>query len=164
MAVSAAINLALQATEDIDLGLDNVDNPTVVHQVAGGSKTLNASSTPAATKAWSDQRQLSGGSDSIDLTALANGNLANIDFTGLKVQVIKIVAAEANTAAITIADGATNGYHVFGDGSGQINLVAGGQALIYVPEGLPDVGASAKTIDVTSSDTDAIYDIVLIAG
>lgn len=164
MSVSAKYNLKLHVDEVLALGLDNVANPTAVHETTDESGTLNAGSTPPATKAWSDERQLAGGTDTFDLTALANGNLANVDFTGLKVQLVKIVADPTNTDDIVVADGASNGYHLFGDASGQITLGPGGAALLFFQDSLPDVSGTAKNVTVTSADADAIYDIILVAG
>jgi len=117
-----------------------------------------------ATKAWSDQRSLSSGTDSLDLTALVHTNLNNVDFTGLKVQLLKLKAAAANTAAIVFADASSNGYSLFGDASGQITLPAKAQALFYFGDTLADVSSTVKALTITSTDLDATYDILIVAG
>lgn len=163
---SATVNLRLFGSESLSLSEDHVSDPTVAHSDFGTGATsvaLSSGSTPPATQIWSDQITLSAGAATVDLSALTHP-IATLDLTGLKVQAIKIAAASANTAAITASDGATNGYNIFGDASGQVTIAAGGEVVFYNPEGNPDVGAAAKTIDFSSGDTDAIFDIMVIAG
>lgn len=163
MSVTASFNLDLKADEVLALGLDNVTDPTLRHAVVT-SGTLTGSTSVPSTKAFSDQRSLAAGTDTLDLTALVGALSSAIDMTGLKVQLVKIVAAIANTEDIVIADTAATGYFIFGDASGQVTLPPGGSIMLFGNEGLPDVGAGAKDIDVTSSDLDAIYDIIIVAG
>ena len=162
-AVSAAYALALKVAETLGLALDHATDVDAEHDFAI-SGTLNGTSTPPATKAFSDEGQLSGGTKTIDLTALVGALAASVDFTGLKVQLVKIRADSANTSTITVKDGATNGYNLFGDASGQITLGAKDAALLFFNDSLPDVAAGAKDIDITSSDVDAKYDIIIVAG
>ena len=164
MAVTAIYELKLDVGETMALGLDNVSDLQHKHQISGGSGKLDANSTVPATKAWSDNRQLAAGSDSIDLNALPFGNLPNVDLTGVKVQLVKIKADAANTAAIKFKVGAANGYNIFGSATGEKSLPKGAQSIEFWNDQLPDVGAAAKNIDITSSDADAKYDIELVAG
>lgn len=165
MATTATFEIKGVASETLDLSLDNVTDPDVQHANFGnGPLSLGASSTPVVTEVYSDQLALTAGTVTIDLTALPRGNLPNLDLTGLKVQAIKFFAASANTAAITIADGATNGYNVLGDASGQVTLGAGGEVGFFCSEFLDDVATADATIDVTSSDVDAIFDVLILAG
>ncbi len=163
MSTSAPYDFRCEATETIELSGDNFDDPTIKHDFAV-SGTLNASSTPPATKSWSDQRTLSGGTDTLDLEALVQAGLSNINMTGLKVQLIKIFAASANTAVLVVKDGTTNGYNIFGDASGQVSIPAGGTVMLFGNDGLQDIAASDSEIDITSTDADAIYDILIVAG
>ncbi len=164
MSVEVTYNPTLKVVETLTLSIDKADDPTQTIEITGNGATLNATSTVPATKVWSDQRSLTAGTDSIDLTNLTNGNLPAVDMTGLKVQVVKIVSASANTDTITVVDGATNGYNLFGDASGQVTLMVGGHVLWFGNENLADVSSSVKTIDFSSSDTDATYDIIIVAG
>lgn len=167
MAVTVNFIQELKAEESISLGLDLVSNPTVTHQIGDNGRTsgtLTASTVVPATKAWSDTRTLSAGADALDLTALVFGNLANVTFSGLKVQNIKIKAAATNTSPIVVKPAASNGYNLFGDADGQVTLGAGAEVQVYNPDTLADVGGSAKAVDVTSADVDAIYSIILVAG
>ena len=163
MSVKVEYNLRAQAVETLALNIDS-PNPNVTHEISGDSGTLDANSTVPATKAWKDDRQLSSGTDTFDLTALSRGNLNDEDFTGLKVQIIKIKAKSTNTAVTTFKAGTTNGYNLFGNADGEITLDAGAVALFQMNDKLADVGASAKNIDISSTDVDAQYEILLVAG
>ena len=84
--------------------------------------------------------------------------------TGLKVQVFFFIANANNTANISIQDGATNGYDIFGDSGSYVSVPPGGWVLYYGADGLDDVGSSDKTIDLASSDADASYQVQIVAG
>ena len=167
--ITAVIDTKLQIKETMELTLDNASNPTVSHEIDGGSVSLTASTTPAVSKASSDQRTLSSGTDSIDLTAApgptVNGTAAVVDMTGLKVQAFKFKAASTNSAVLVIEGHATTGYDLFSSLSdGKVQLAAGEEILMVLNEGNPDVSASLKDIHVTSADVDAIYDFEIVAG
>jgi hypothetical protein len=83
----------------------------------------------------------------VDLTALTGTNAATVDGTGLKLQVLRVKNLGAND--LTISTGASNGYN-FG---GPVVIKAGGIAMIYQPEGLPDVAAGVKNIDMAGTTT-----------
>lgn len=164
MAVSAKYRFKLDVSETLAMGLDLAANPTVTHKITHQENTINATSTVPATKAYSDTASLSAGTATLDLTNLAGPISSTVDFTGLKVQIVKVSCPATNTAAVVVDVGATNGYNLFGDANGQITVHPGGIAMVYQPNLLPDVAAGAKTIDLTSSDVDATYSIVLVAG
>lgn len=125
--------------------------------------TLKADSTAPATKAFSDRLSLAAGTKSVDLAALTDAAGVALNLTGLKVQAIVVKAAAANTSTITMQAHGTNGYNILG-ASGLAVIPAGGVIFASLNEGAPDVGASAKVIEFTSSDVDASFDIVLVAG
>lgn len=165
MSVTATYDFKLSVSDTIALGLDLVSDQTFTHAIDEDSGVLTGSTTPAVSKVWSDQVQLSGGALSLDLTNLSRGSvLSALDMTGLKVQLIKIKATSTNTDTVTVVDGATNGYNIFGSSSGSITLASGDVAMFFFDESLPDVASGAKTIDISSSDTDALVDIILVAG
>lgn len=129
---------------------------------------LTATSTPAVTKVYAQQRALSTGTLTLDLTALTDGSGAAMDLTGLKVQFVAVankpVSGAANTDTLNVKFGATNGYNIFGDAASEATLAIGGWCIFYNPEGTPDVGASAKTIDFSGSDADADFIVMIAAG
>lgn len=163
MTIEAKYDLKLSVEEVLALGVDLAGDPTATHQITGTSGTLTGSTTVPATTVWGDKRQLAAGTDTIDLTALVEGNLPNKDLTGLKLQLIKLKATSTNTAVLTVKPAATNGYE-FGATNDEITLHPGGAVLLFVPDLAPDVAAGAKDITVTSSDADAEYEILIVAG
>ena len=166
-AVSVSWAAQLDVLETLALALDlESGTPKVTHQIStpAASGNMNATSSPAATQVVSDTRTLTAGADTIDLTAAPTRDGGTIDLSGLKVQAVKIVAKSTNTAVLIVKPGAANGYNLFGDADGQIAIPVGGQVLFVAPEGLADVAAADAEIDVASTDTDAIYSIILVAG
>lgn len=163
-AVTANYNFFLEAKHTVALGLDDASDPTIVHDIGDVKGTLDGSTTVAVTKAWSDDRALAAGADSLDLTALGLGNLPDVDFTGLKIILVKITAASANTAGITFVDAVANGYNIWGDSDGSHTFLPGQSAAFYMAEQLADVDATHKAIAVSGLDLDAAYSIMLVAG
>jgi hypothetical protein len=163
MAVSAEILASAVVSETGASGLDLVSE-SMVHRLALASTTLNAASTPAATQVWSDRASLTAGAATIDLTALARANLSALDLTGLKVQVILIRNLSTNTGTLEIDVGAANGYNILGSATSEAVLPVGGFLFAYLPEGTPDVSGTASDIDLVSADTDATYDVLIVAG
>ena len=158
----------LKVTETIALGVDSLTDQTYYPQIA--TDTSSGTKTPTTqvpcTTQWQDTFSLSAGAATLTLTALSFGNLAAKDLTGLKVQFIKIRNRSTNTAAVTIVDGAANGYNILGDASGQITMPVGSTFMFGMDttEGLQDVAAGDATIDFSSSDVDATVDVQIIAG
>ena len=169
MSATAVIDFKFDVTEGLGSLGDLVSGSVAgIHSMTETTSfTLDSGSTPPITQVWSDEFTLSAGAATLDLTALARDAQANLDLTGLKIQAYFFATPSTNTDTVTIVDGATNGYNIFGDASGQITIGASGQkgfAMFYAPETLQDVGASDKTIDLSSSDTDATVKVLLVAG
>lgn len=162
--VRVEYDFKLKVTETLDVAIDGVANLDHTLQLANSSGTLSPTTTVPITKAWKDQGALTAGAATINLTALARNNLPTIDLTGLKVQFIHVINASTNSAALVIVDGATNGYNILGSATGAISIPVGGQFLFFGNEGLDAVAAGDATIDLSSSDTDATYDIMILAG
>ena len=137
-------------------------NRKVTHTAYNTSVSLTSGTTVPATVVAGFNTALSGGSGSIDLTSMTGTNGVSVDATGLKVQVIKVKAASDNSGALTLADGATNGYELAGNGW-TVALSPGQEVLLYGNDATPDVGASAKTIDLSGTGTDDI-DVIVVAG
>ncbi len=75
----------------------------VTHDQFDTSTTLNAGSTPPATTFAAFQKALSSGTATIDLTSVTGTNGATVNFTGLKLQLVKIrnPATNANGSSKT---------------------------------------------------------------
>ncbi len=130
-------------------------------------KSLSATGTvsqPAITKCAIFSKALSGGSATIDCTALTGTNGATVDFTGLKICVMKFKNPSANANAITVAKGASNGLGVTTSGTTfSIPIAPGAEWMHYCNEGMPDVGSGAKTFDLTGTGSQAL-EVTLLAG
>lgn len=62
----------------------------------------------------------------------------------------------------TIVEGASNGYELLGN-AWSIVLQPGQQFGAYLKDAAPDIGASAKTIDISGTGSQAL-DVVLVIG
>ena len=145
------------------LGLDQVTDPRIAHKMTIPiPTTLNSTTTPPATKVWSDNVPLVAGAKILDLQALVNANLPNVDFTGLKVQVLMMSCPSANTGAITITSGALNGYDI-GGAAMSYALDPGGTLVLLLRDTAPDVAAADSEIDFAGTGTEP-FDIILVAG
>lgn len=165
MAVNSAnLKAGMIARETIAFGVQGLADPTMESAQGATDVALSPTSTPAVTKVWAGRVTLSSGAATLDLAALDRGaELSDLNLSGLKVQAIGIFPASANTALVDATAGASNGYGIFGAGNTR-DLFAGGRYVDYSPEGLADVGGAAKEIDFSSSDGDAIVDVVIYAG
>lgn len=164
---SVTYGLLISATETVTLAYEMAGNPvlSVPHSTPmTTTAVLTSGSTPPVTKIWSDEAALTAGAATIDLTALPTPHDDNVTFSTLKVQLVYFKNKSTNTDTLTIVDGATNGYNIFGDASGQVTLGIGDEILMKCNDTLQDVGASDLAIDLSSSDTDATYQVILAAG
>jgi hypothetical protein len=153
MSVSVELEMKCTVTEVLpnNTGSASSSNRTVTHSLFNVAKSLNGTSTPAVTKQASFVQALTAGAATIDLTDLFGTNGASVDGTGLKVQAIRVTNLGA--AALTIEPGASNGYDAFG-ASSVVVVPAGGTVMLYAPEGTPDIGPTAKTLDLTGTGTE----------
>lgn len=162
--VTAKYDLKLNVYETLGLSQDLASDPAFTHAITGLSGVLDATTGVPATKVWSDTRTLSGGTETLDLTALTRSPAATVDMTGLKVQLVLIKADATNTQVLTIAGAAATPYELFGDSSGQTSIPAGGATLIYGKDGLADVSATVKSVTISSTHLTASYSIIIVAG
>jgi hypothetical protein len=165
MTVSVTFNMRMDVTETLDVDVDSAAQPVIQHSALSIKKTLNASSTPAATKHSQQVYSLSGGAKTIDLTALLSTYGKVLDCTGLKVRLIRF--ENLGTATMTIGKGASSGYDLFGgtiapavaapDGTTPTGLMQS------FGDGLAAVDGTHKTIDVTGTGTDQ-FALSLVLG
>lgn len=161
MAVSATYVLNVTAIETLAVGVDFAGSKNISHDQLNSSGTLNASSTVPATKVAAFSKALSDGAATIDLTALTGTNGAAVDFTGLKVQLVKFKNPVGN-AAMTIKFGAANPYNLLG-ASWTMILLAGQEIALQLNDAAPDVAAGAKNIDISGTGTQTLQ-CLLVAG
>lgn len=165
--VTAHYNMRLQVEETIGTSLDlAAADPTFVHDISDTRATLNASSTPAVTKAMSDTINLVAGASTLDLTSLTGPAGAAVTFSGLKVQCVKLSCPTTNTAGITVGVGAANGYNLFGEDNAsaeQVEILPGCACQFFLNDKTEDVDATHKNVDFAGTGTEAIS-VVLVAG
>ena len=166
MAETNAVTLSLitTVTQVLDAtATPGATTPRVTHNGFNTSTTLNATSTPAVTKSATFTQALTAGAATVDLTTLTGTNGAVVTGAGLRVQVLKIRSKSANTAAVTVASGASDGYDGYGSAF-SVDIPAGGTVVLYAPECGTDISATNKTLDLASSDTDAILEFQIAMG
>ncbi len=156
------IQSPVSVKETVALGLDNVTDPRIIHEIAPLlAAKLTSSTTPAVTKIWSDNVALTAGAKTLDLEALVNDNLPNVDFVGLKVQLL-VLSNPAGNNIITITSGASNGYDL-GGASSSWALGPGEQMILLLNEGSPDVAAADSELDFAGTGSET-FDILMVAG
>lgn len=166
--VEVTYSQQLKVKETIDLNMPFASDVTTTHEIAATNGSLNAQSTPPATKVSSGTKTLSAGAATIDLTAAPgatiNGNATTVDCSGLKVQHIKFVASEENTGRVLVAPHGTNGYNLFGAASCQVSLGPGESVDLNWKDTLADVDSTHKVINLTSAQATAAIDFIIVAG
>ena len=163
MALDEVLIGTIVVTETPALGLDQVTDPQVPHQITLPIPLkLDGTTVPAVTKVWSDNVALSAGAKTLDLQALVNDNLPNVDFTGLKVQVFHMSCPTANTGVITVTPGASNDYDL--GGASMSYEVSPGASLVFLfADNAPDVANADSELDFAGTGTET-FDIVMVAG
>ena len=170
MSVNSKQTMGLVTTETVSTGLDHADSSEqVVHNLNSGatsSTTLTGSSTPPATKVYSDEIELAAGTATVDLTSMVGAFSASVDFTSAKIQQIYIKAHAANTSHIVVSQNVATPYFLLGLTGDTITLHPGSSVQFELGAGvLAAVGAGAKLVDFDSAgDADAKFDIHLVAG
>lgn len=157
MSVAVAFASTVQTVETIDSNapaISSADN-TLTHNGYNTSLSLNAGTTPPVTKCAYFSKALSSGSATIDLTALTGTNGVSVDGSGLKVQIAKFKNPASNGNNITVTVGASNGYLLAGAAWKAI-LAPGQEITFYGNDATPDIGGSAKTIDLSGAGTQAL--------
>ncbi|KKK95666.1 hypothetical protein LCGC14_2670530, partial [marine sediment metagenome] len=98
MAVEVTYAANCTVVEELTGNTDSLSaaDKEVTHSQFNTSDTLNAGSTPPATKVAAFVQALTAGTATIDLTALIGTNGATVDGSGLKVQVLKMKNLGAN--------------------------------------------------------------------
>ena len=149
--------------ETVDLALDQVTDPKVEHEITMPIPlSLDSTTTPPATKVWSDNVALAAGAKTLDLEALVNDNLPNVNFNGLKVQVFMMSCPSANTGPITVTPGASNDYDL-GGASMSVEVNPGDTVVFLFLDNAPDVAAADSELDFAGTGTET-FDILMVAG
>lgn len=134
---------------------DYIDSRDATVTISGLSETgtLTAATSVPVTKQSSGRVALSGGTGSLDFTALPGLTPEEIvDGTGLKVQWVKVRNLSTNANSITVAKGASNGLGINAAGTTfSIPISPGQSVLIFGDDAGPDISAGACVWDVTGT-------------
>jgi hypothetical protein len=163
--ISATCRSHLNVTETNDNPAIDPSNNTNDFNQYSSSSTIDASTTPPATKHTAFVVTLSAGSATIDLTSLpdSQGNAAQVTLLGLKIQKLLIVAPTTNANAITIKLGASNGHPFF---TSVGHTLEPGQSAYYENRGVDvgtDVAAGDLAWDVTGTGSQTLQ-VQIVAG
>ena len=165
MSVTLSYTSNLTATEILESNVPAVSitaNKEVKHTGFNKVVTLNSSSTPPTTKVAAFEQALAAGAATIDLTALTGTNGVSVDGTGLKVQAIKLVNKAANSTAMTLSKGLTNGYDAWG-ANFEVDVAPGAEIVMFTNDAGSDIGAANKTLDIAGSGIETAQ-IIIIMG
>jgi hypothetical protein len=112
---------------------------------------FNATSTPPVSDAAAGNVTPGSGTSTLNLAAIADeATGVTRDFTGLKVVWCMFTCPSDNGAVVKVKKGASNGYSLQADE--EINVYPGGCVAIVLNDGLTDVAAGARTLDVVGTD------------
>lgn len=145
MAVNVSYTFGMTVLETLETGIAGVSNPKLSFTAYNEAGTLNASSSPPATKHAQFLLTLSGGAATINLASLTGAN-GTVDGTGLRVQLLRIKNLGAN--AMTFSEGASNGIAL---SCLPLVVAPGGIAQIYLADASPDIASGDRTIDVAGT-------------
>lgn len=162
MAVSIAPTITFTANETLDTGVDAAPSPAVFHSGfnLAGINLNSASDTPVTMTSYQNYT-MTAGAFTIDLRALLGVNDESQDANGLKLQTI-IIRNPTGNGPITVTTGASNGFPLFG-GTNDMIIPAGATLGFYVPEGLTNVAAADKEIDISGTGTES-FDVGICLG
>lgn len=148
MSVSATVELRCDVVEVLEGNPDSASpsNRTITHTLFNVAKSLDAASTPPATKLAAFVQALAAGAATIDLTSLLSANGITLDGTGLEVCYVRIANLGDNPLAVK--KGASNGHDLFTDDG--IEIPAGG-SIGFVTNGSTEIDATHCTWDLAGT-------------
>ncbi len=162
MAVSINPVISFTAVETLDTGVDAAPSPAIVHSNFNLTGSLhNATSLAPVSMVSYRTYALSGGAVTIDLRAILGVGDESQDANGLKLQTI-IIRNPSGNNAITVTTGATNGFPLFG-GTNSLVMPGDSEFAFHVPEGLVNVSATDKDIDVSGTGSES-FDVGITLG
>ncbi len=172
--VKAIWAATLLLDEVVASGLTAVVDKAIRHDFAGISNLpafkgeINANTSPAITKGFSDLVTIvTGGTFTLDLTALDGPSSTTRDFTGLKVQFALLAALTSNIQDVVIKTLDTStGYNLFGAvraDADQITLAPGEIHFCQRNDKGEDVDATHKDIKFTAGNGNIVA-VVMVAG
>lgn len=161
MANKAVFKMSLTLSEVIALG-NGITDPTEQHDLFTAiSSSYTQGGSPDHDTSWSVVGRNVNVGD-IDLTSLTDSLGDALDLTGKFVHAI-MIKHKTGTNQIEFKEHVTNGYGLFGLGTGVILKTAGAAILLLANGGNEAVSASAKIIDINGTAGDT-FDMAISAG
>lgn len=154
-----ATTVDLRSTIDLK-GRETLDSVLAKHQTLQFSTYNFVDEQHTCNKDVTDlSKTLSGASASLDLTAapLARQPAVTTDLTGSKLFALQITAPSTNTAAITVKQGASNGFPILGAAS--LVVLNPGDRIVLVASAITSkqaVDATHKTVDYAGTSGDSV--------
>ena len=161
MSVTCSYAMKLGCAETLATGVDAASSPTLKLTGFDSTGSLSATSTVPVTKLAFDTIALVAGAKTIDLTNTVGVLSTTVDFTGLKVQLMKIKNRTGNSV-MTFSQGSSNPYTLAGS-SWSIRLKAGQEFMLFGNDIGEDVAAGVKNIDIAGTGTES-FDFIIVAG
>lgn len=161
--MSVQLNYASQIswTETLSANVADVPTPSLTHTGHNTVQALNGSSSPVVAQGAQFTKAMSGGTATVDLTALTGSNGATVNGNGQKVVAVKISAPIGNGAAVTLQPGGSNPYNLFGASFLKV-FQPGEETLCYLLATAPVIGSGAKNLSMTGTGTDALQFTILM--
>lgn len=127
----------------------------------GTRETLTPSTSPKAQYTINfSGKALSAGAYTLDLTAGPDGG----SLSSYYLRSITVENPVANAASITLDVGASNGINFGGAAGDNITIPSGGSLSLRHGAAGTVVDATHKTIDITSSNATAVFNVCVVAG
>ena len=167
MAVTANYNLGLTIDETVTLS--PVAGAVTFTNTTATAGKLDASTTVPATKCFNDTFTLGGAAITKDLTALAytSGELDDVNFDGLHVQLFKVSCPSTNATVIILAEKAGTPWNPWGPvtaAGDQVTISPGSTIEVHAPELLQEVAAANKDIEFTGATPGDYVTLEMVAG
>lgn len=158
---SGRIKFDINAKHTVTAGIGaSAADASIEHKLSLNQTVPSGTSIPA-TVVGSFTVTLSSSTAFIDMNAIAIGNGATADCTGLKLQCIGVKNPSGN-GTVTLSYGTSSAYNFAGTSFSQ-QVQAGGNYLWHAPEAAADVSTSARYILASGTGTQSFHAMV-IAG
>lgn len=158
MAVSANPVMKFNARQTI--AVDGANSIEVVYtEFDRDLVAYDADSDPDASAVAAVKQAMTAGAATLDLTAVPDIQGGTVDLTGLKIRHILLYNPSDN--AITVSEGASNGYAL--NGGNDIVVGAGCRVQMDLLDTQPAVAAGDKELDLAGTGTDELW-IAILAG
>jgi nitrogen fixation/metabolism regulation signal transduction histidine kinase len=162
MTVALTLASTITVVETVANSYVDSTDQTLKYTGLNTSLTLNGASTPAVSKQAQFQQALTSGAATVDLRALVGAAQSEVDGNGLKVRAVKLRGKSTNANPITISEGASNGYALFGSGF-QLDLKPDQEILAYLKDGAVTIDGTHKTLDLAGTGSQ-ILEIAIVLG